>query len=78
MITPRGAPAGVALTDGRVLVVCGDDPASPLATAEAYDPPPKDNVGNADHPQSARQSAIAILLRNGDFWSPEAVSGTPA
>jgi hypothetical protein len=66
MMTPRGAPAGVALTDGRVLVVCGDDPASPLATAEVYDPPPKDKWETPTIPIGRRQSAIAILLRNGD------------
>src|SRR5260370_16949000 len=66
MMTRGGAPAGVALPDGRVLVVCGDDPASPLATAEVYDPPPRDQWETPTIPVGRRQSAIAILLLTGD------------
>ncbi len=64
MITPREAPASVALSDGRVLVLCGDDPASPLATAEVYDPPPKDQW----EPPAVRDSHPFAERRRSGHW----------
>jgi Kelch motif len=64
MKTPRDAPVGVTLNDGRVLVAGGDDPLGASATAQIYD------LGPGWEPETlpvgARRNATLTVLPGGD------------